>query len=186
MRTASIIRGLALGLLLAAPMLAHAYDLRVQGVVTGHADREPMGEVLVRLYRNGVLQEKHITGPGGRYSFLLEAQGEYVVRFSKPGLVTKCFAVDARGAVWEGDRRVKHVEVEMTMLERIPGVDLSFFDMPMGMARFDPMTGLLRWNKDYEDFVRPRVEDLLAQYERRRSELAVISAAPGRQERGRN
>lgn len=164
-----------LSLATASPALA--VRLRITGTVTEHAGRAPLSEVFVRVYRNGQVQQAMHTGSGGRYAFLLENHAQYVIRFSAPGMVTKCFAIDTRGAEWEGDSKVKDLEVEMTMIERVPGLDLSFFDMPMGMARFEPMTGLLAWNKEYEEFVRPRVADLMSAYERRMGELA--SAASG-------
>lgn len=164
-----------LALATASPVLA--VRLRVTGVVTEHAGRNPMSDVFVRVYRNGVVQQSMHTGNGGRYAFLLENHAQYVIRFSAPGMVTKCFSIDTRGAEWEGDSKVKDVEVEMTMIERVQGIDLSFFDMPMGMARFEPMTGFLVWNQSYEEFVRPKVADLMSAYERRMSELA--SAASG-------
>jgi hypothetical protein len=95
--------------------------------------------------------------------------------------VTKCFTVDTHGLEWEGDHKEKDLVVEMTMVERTSGMDLSFFDMPMGMAFFEPATGLVRWDAEYDRKVRPKVEGLMAEYQRLMT--AQASTAAVREER---
>lgn len=155
-------------LLAACALLSTAAELRLRGEVTDHLTCMPLGEVLVRVYRNGVKEQAFHTGPAGKYNITLERGGEYIIRFSLPDHVTKCYAVDTRGAAWEDDTREVSVDVEMTLFEKVPGVDLSFFDMPMGMARFCPMTGLLKWDACYEERIRPEVERLMEEVRARR------------------
>lgn len=147
---------------------AFAMRLRVQGAVLDLDDGRPLGGVEVKVYRDGVRQPSVRTGANGRYSVVLDRGGEYALRFSLPGHVSKCFAVDTRGAAWEGDRRVKLLEVDMILFEPLDGLDLGFFDMPMGIARFDPMTGNVIWNADHERRIRPVAERLTAELVRRR------------------
>lgn len=159
--------------------LAEAAQLRVHGVVTDVDERQPMEEVLVRVYRDGVVVARATTGPGGRYSFILDNGGQHVVRFSRPGHVTKCYAVDTHGPEWEGDDRVVDLEVEMTLFPTVPDLDLGFFDMPMGIARFTPMTGFLAWNDTYGTAIRPEVDRLMAEVNlRRRSAGALAVTGP--------
>ncbi len=156
-------RTLITTLLVACALSSAAAELRLRGEVTDHLSRQPLGEVLVRVYRDGVKEQVFNTGSTGKYNINLRRGGEYVIRFSLPGHVTKCYAVDTRGAAWEGDNRSVSVDVEMTMFEQVPGLDLTYFDMPMGLARFCPMTGLLKWDRDYEDRIRPEVDRLMAE-----------------------
>lgn len=165
-------RNLITAILAAATLSTSAAELRLHGEVTDHVTRAPLGEVLVRVYRDGVKERSFTTGPGGRYTVNLERGGQYVIRFSLPGHVTKCYAVDTEGPVWEGDHREVSVDVEMTLFERVSDMDLSFFDMPMGLARFCPTTGLLKWDLAYEERIRPEVEQLMAEV-RVRSEQAL-------------
>jgi hypothetical protein len=155
-------RQLTLLIFLCFTLPTWAVELRLRGEVTDHVTRSPLGEVLVRVYRDGVKEKAFTTGPGGRYTVNLQRGGNYVIRFSLPGHVTKCYAVDTHGPVWEGDNREVSVDVEMTLFEQVPGVDLSFFDMPMGLARFSATTGRLSWDKAYEERIRPEVERLMA------------------------
>jgi len=50
------------------------------------------------------------------------------------------------------------------------GLDLTFFDMPMGLARFTPMTGLLSWNRAYEERIQPEAARLCAEARLRRDQ----------------
>lgn len=150
-----------------------AVDLRLHGEVTAYGSREVLGDVLVRVYRDGVKEQAFMTDAGGRYTVDLKRGGHYVIRFSRPGHVTKCFAVDTHGAAWEGDLRSVSVAVEMTLFERVPGIDLSFFDLPMGLANFSPTTGYLSWDKAYEERIRPEVDRLMAEVRLRREHMAA-------------
>lgn len=129
--------------------LGHGAQLRVHGQVTGLQDHGALREVLVRVYKDGVVQHMLKTNAQGRYSVRLDNNASYVLRFSLPGHVTKCYAVDTHGPSWKGDERTVDLEVGMILFERVEGIDLSFFDMPLGMARFTPMTGLVAWNEGY-------------------------------------
>ncbi len=149
---------------------AEAARLHVKGTVTDAVTRQPIEGALVRVYKNGVKQQVMSTAGSGRYNVLLDNGADYVIRFSLPGRVTKCFAIDTHGPAWEDDRSVKEVEVEMTLFEKVDGLDLSFFDMPMGLARFTPMTGYLSWNREYEERVQPEAARLYAEVMLRRDQ----------------
>ncbi len=170
--------------LLMAPWMQAAH-LRVHGSVTDHNDRTPLDQALVRVYKDGVKQAAFTTGAGGRYHVELDNNAHYVIRFSMPGRVTKCFAVDTHGPAWEGDNAMKDLEVEMTLFEQQDGLDLSFFDLPMGIARFTPMTGVVSWNAEYEQRVRPEVDRLMAEVALRREQRVLaqnnaLASAAGR------
>ncbi|MCB0792809.1 MAG: carboxypeptidase regulatory-like domain-containing protein [Flavobacteriales bacterium] len=154
---------------------ALAAHLRVTGIVTSKITAAPVPDALVRIYKDGVKQHILHTGPNGRYDVVLDNNADYVIRFSLPGQVTKCFSVDTHGPAWEGDNTIKEVFVEMTLFDVMPDMDLSFFDLPMGMARFDPMTGYLTWDEEYDERIRPEVQRLMDAYERILLERTVVA-----------
>ncbi|MBL7963415.1 MAG: hypothetical protein JNM31_06185 [Flavobacteriales bacterium] len=161
---------IVLFLMLSAP--AAAYNLRIQGQVDQRSTTQPMHKVLVRVYKNGVKQHVLETSATGRFSVVLDNGADYVVRCSAPGFVTKCFGVDTHGLVWEGEDKRKDLSVTVEMIENDPGMDLGFFDMPLGMLRFQPATGLVTWDKAYQAWIEPRTEAIMAEYDRRRAALA--------------
>lgn len=153
---------------------ASAYSLKVQGVVTEYLTGEVVTNALVRVYKDGVKQHAEETGSFGRYAFTLDNNAKYVLRFSAPGHQTKCFSVDTHGLEWKDARGVKDVFVEMTLFTKVPEMDLSYFDLPMGMARFEPATGLLSWDQAYDARIRSEVQAIMAEYERRMTATAAI------------
>jgi hypothetical protein len=171
-----MIKGVLTAMFIGIQFVASAYSLRVTGVVTDLMTGAAMENVLVSVYRNGAIVNAEETGLLGRYAMKLENDAEYVIRFSGPSLVIKHFTIDTHGLVWEGADKVKELEVQMTMIERTTSLDLSFFDMPMGRAFFEPATGLVRWDTDYDRKVRPQVENLMAQYQR----MMTAQASTGR------
>jgi hypothetical protein len=164
----------ALLAVIAAPLLA--IQLRVTGTVTAYGTHAPLEHAVVKVYKDGVRIDVFTTNDQGRYNVLLDNGAEYVLRFSRAGRVSKCYSVDTRGAIWEGDNRIMDLEVEMTLFEPAADLDLSWFDMPMGMARFNPMTGHVAWNAEYERRVRPEVDRLMAEIALRREPLAAVRA----------
>jgi hypothetical protein len=171
--------GFSLVLFLALPGSVLAYSLRIHGQVTDLFTGGPLAGVQVQVYRDGVKQKVVRTGANGRYQVKFERGGEYVVHFVRDGFVTKGFAIDARGAAWADDDRVKDVEVGITLFEQVPDMDLSFFaEMPMGMGRFVPMTGMLSWNATYAEEIAPEVERLIAEVRARRTTVTAERAVP--------
>ena len=171
-----ILRHLFLAALLGLAASSSAVHLRVHGIVTDHTTREPLSGVLVRVYKDGAKIEAMPTGDLGHWSVPMENNAEYVVRFSMPGRVTKCFAIDTHGGEWEGDNKEVDLVIEMTLFERVEGLDLTFFDLPMGMGHFDPLNGFLTWNQEYEQNIRPEVDRLMAEVALRRSPLTEMAA----------
>lgn len=151
---------------------ASAYSLKVQGVVTEYLSGQLVTNALVRVYKDGVKQYAEETGSFGRYAFTLDNNAKYVLRFSAPGHQTKCFSVDTHGLVWKDGGGTKEVFVEMTLFTKVPDMDLSYFDLPMGMAHFEPATGLVSWDQEYDARIRSEVQSIMAEYERRMTATA--------------
>lgn len=152
--------------LLLSVVPAKASSLRVVGVVTDRFSTAPLAHAQVRVYRDGVKERTLTTGANGRYEVHLDNNHSYVLRFALPGHVTKCFTISTHGPQWEGDHGVNEVFVEMTLFERVPELDLSFFDLPMGIARFDPLVGRLAWDEEYDGRIRSEVDALMGEVAR--------------------
>lgn len=172
----TLLRASLFGLLLSAGLASYGSNLRITGVVTEYLSGDVITNGLVRLYKDGVKQDQTETGAFGKYAFVLDNNAKYVLRFSAPGHQTKCFTIDTHGLDWEGDHKVKEQWVEMTLFQRLDDMDLSFFDLPMGMAKFEPATGLVSWDQDYDKRIREQVQGIMSEYERRMTAMAEASA----------
>ena len=143
---------------------AQAYQVRVEGSVTGYVDQRPMAGARVRIYKDGQKVLQYITGANGAYAVKLANQARYVIRVDAPGFQGKCYIIDTRGPEWENDKGIKDLMVETRLPAQKPGIDLSWFDLPMGMARFTPSTGLISWNSGYSEDARSGARQVMQQY----------------------
>lgn len=168
---------LILGLAMLASLRTQAYNLKVHGVVTDFLTGDLITNGLVRVYKDGVKLHAEETGVLGRYAYTLGNNALYVLRFSAPGCQTKCFTIDTHGLEWEGENKVKDLFVEMTLFQRISDMDLSFFDLPMGQARFEPATGLVSWDTDYDLRIREQVQGIMSEYQRRMTAVADATSS---------
>lgn len=169
----NLLRALSCALLFLALLPVHGKQLRVFGKVSGLFDQQVMADVSIKVYRNGERLPVQTTGANGRYSIVLDNHSQYVLRFTKPGQVSKCFTVDTNGAVWENDNAIQDLEIDIVLFETMPDLDLGWFDMPMGVARFNPMTGHVAWNAEHERRVRPTFDRLMAEVAMRRDVHAL-------------
>lgn len=144
---------------------ASAYRLRMNGLVSDYVTEQPMPGARVRIYKNGVVQRVIRTGALGQYAVTFDNHADYVVRVDAPGYQVKCITISTQGLEWEGDRRVSDLQVEMRLPILQPGIDLSYFDLPLGMAEFEPATGLTRWNVTYEKTVVATAQEVMARYD---------------------
>lgn len=163
--------------LLACSQHASAFQLQLDGLVTEHATLQAMDSARIRLYKNGVLDQVRYSGGSGVYSVKLDNHALYVVRVDAPGYQTKCFTIDTHGMEWEGDHRMSKVEVEVRLVQVQKGIDLSYFDLPMGMARFEPATGVVLWDLVYEEQVRSVAGQIMGRYDMRYAELLPVRPA---------
>lgn len=151
--------------LLGCPLDACAYHLSVNGTVTEYGSLRPVGAARVRIYKDGKLKQVLHTNAAGRYSVTLDNHSAVVLRVDAPGFQLKCITIDTHGPEWEGDKRGAAVDVEMRLPRLMGGMDLSFFDLPVGMAQFDPSSGLVQWNLAYEARVNRDAREVMQQYE---------------------
>lgn len=144
---------------------AWGFSLKLDGLVTDYATGKAM-QARVRVYKNGALAQVCTTKANGKYAVSLDNGADYVVRVDAPGYQGKCITIVTQGAEWAGDRRVRSLEVEIRLPGRIYGTDLSSLDLPLGIARFEPATGHVRWSQTYERNIQAEVRQAMALYDR--------------------
>ncbi len=144
--------------------VGYAATIKVEGMVRELNNAKAMKGALVRLYKDGLKIYADPTSSNGKFQFKLQNNAVYVIRVSAPGHITKCFQIDTRGSSWVGDNSVNSLKVEMNMMEQVEGFDHSFFDMPLGLAKYNPVTGYLAWNKKYEGQLEPELIALMEEY----------------------
>ena len=156
----------------------HAATIQIDGMVRELNNSKAMKGALVRLYKDGVKVSSSPTGSSGKFRFKLQNNAVYIIRVSALGHITKCFQIDTHGASWVRDNMVNSLKVEMNMMEQVEHFDHSFFDLPLGLAKYNPLTGYLSWNKRYKEHLEPRLVSLMEEYSDRLILLASLEETP--------
>ncbi|MGV9014083.1 MAG: carboxypeptidase-like regulatory domain-containing protein [Flavobacteriales bacterium] len=151
-------------LLVLVSLPTQAFQLLVEGSVTSYLDHRPMVGARVRVYKDGQQVLQRTTSADGGYAVKLDNQARYTIRVDANGFQGKCYIIDTRGPEWENGGGVKDLLVETRLPVQIAGMDISWFDLPMGMARFIPSTGLVSWNADYAEDARSGGRQVMQQY----------------------
>ena len=158
---------------LAASLGAQAFHIELHGIVTDYFTGDPIRDVQVRMVKDGIERETVLTKKDGKYAFTLDRGYTYLIWFYKSGLVTKHVKIDAQAIPPIPDVPFYDMYLQMTLFEWVDGVDFSVFEHPVGLAEYVHSVRKLTWDVEYTKAVRPKVEAVMIQYERR---LGTLSA----------
>lgn len=143
---------------------ASAYHLQLHGLVTDYGSLRPVAGARVRIYKDGQLWRTQGSSNSGKYMVTLENEGNYVVRVDAPGYQGKCISIETLGGHASIGGRTSGLELEMRLPAKQPGIDLSYLDLPLGMALFDPRTGSTRWNQAYHRSISAGLREAMGRY----------------------
>lgn len=107
-------------------------------VVTGRIEQsyEPVSSGQLRIYENNRLIAQENANGRGRFSFSLPLEGEFVVAFTAPGLVTKRLMFDTRVADKRTRSRYFDFDFVVDLFPEIDGIDFTFFEEPLSTIAF--------------------------------------------------
>jgi hypothetical protein len=170
-----------LALLMAGALPVSAFHIVLSGVVTRHPTGEALKGVQVRLVKDSVERETVMTGNNGRYELYLERGYDYQVWFQRSDLVTKFVRIDAREIPLKPDVPFFEMDLQMTMFNWIPEMDLSFFLQPVGLAEYKHSVRNLSWDVDYTRRRMVEMERIMVAYDR-----AIIQREKEARQQSRN
>jgi hypothetical protein len=163
MKTSHIITGIALSILsLINSMNAGTTNPdknKAKTVSSGKACLELKGSASVngsklkdfsiRLYKGGKLVSKMSNGKKEKCNFLLEANSEYTICFSKKGLPDRMISINT--AVPEDVDLSRHFiyEFEMEFLPESTRINSEAIDFPAGLIYFDEDTEKFEYSRKY-------------------------------------
>ena len=158
---------LALAFALSASIFAQRTEIDIYGRVTGHFDPHAEKGVTVRVAGGQLAGGSSVvvTDRRGRYLFGLLPGFVYTLEYSRAGAVTKRLRVDTRG-VPAGSGDLYQMDVQMTMVDSIPGFDFSVFARPMAEAAYDRSIRNMSWKTAYTGQIEPTLAAVMADYDK--------------------
>ena len=104
--------------------------------------------VKVFVAEGGKIIDSTVT-QNGRMFYQLDTGKVYKIEFTKSGYVAKHLVVSTMDAPSNIKSKSK-LKVEVSLFKKKKGLEVGFLKVkPMGVARYDYMTGKLEWDKDY-------------------------------------
>lgn len=172
---------LSLAALTACP--SHAFYIRMHGIVTEYFSGEPIKGAQVRMVKDGIERETQLTKRDGQYEFILDRGYTYLIWFYKDGWVTKHVKIDATGVPPIPDVPFHELDVQVSLFTWVDGVDLTIFEQPLGLAEYVQSVRKTTWDVEYTEALRPKVERVMIEYQRRMGKLAHARPGKGDAER---
>ncbi|MBK9800081.1 MAG: carboxypeptidase regulatory-like domain-containing protein [Bacteroidetes bacterium] len=117
---------------------------------------------VVSLMKNGEQVEQMRTGTNGKFSFKLEADGDYKIVASKPGHVSKYIEINTNGVPGDeskdGDFAYSGFQIEL--FEQIKDLDVTVLDKPAAKIAFDANKVQFDYDKAYTKSIQKEIEQL--------------------------
>lgn len=168
---------LFLVLLAVTPLMAQVDNVYVYGSVKDYSTSKRLDGVTVSVLKDGVKSNAVVTSANGKYEFNLDYGYEYKIVFDKPGMVGKNVVIDTKGIPDEERVGGIAMNVEMTLIQEIPGIDYSILLEPFGKSRYDGGEGMLSWDLAYTEQMRAAQNRLMKEYDEKRKKEANADVA---------
>ncbi len=142
------------------------FFIALSGIVTDNFTALPLKDVVVDVeaVSGPSFHVTHVTGGDGFYRFSLNKGSSYMVKYSKTGFVSKKLVVNATDVPAYPDVPFYDMDVQMVMFERIPDFDFSFFDSPVGEARYKQSVRTINWDNPWSEERRRVMSAIMREY----------------------
>ena len=157
---------IAASLLITALGYGQAFFIALSGIVTDNFSALPLKDVVVYVEstQGSPYRAERITGSDGFYRFSLKKGSSYMVKYSKAGFVSKKLVLNAMGVPDYPDLPYYDMDVQMVLFERIPDFDFSFFDSPIGEARYKQSVRTINWDNPWSEERRKMMAPIMQEY----------------------
>jgi tetratricopeptide (TPR) repeat protein len=135
--------------------------LEVRG--TSELEMQPLSNATADLYEGTNKIQSIQTAADGSFSFRLEINKQYTIEVVKNGLVGKKISFNTTMPDEEKGKWMN--EFSIGLVKYCDGVDYSALKEPVDIVKFDPKRRQYVSDKDYVGRMRPRIENVLANYD---------------------
>jgi tetratricopeptide (TPR) repeat protein len=157
--------------LLAAAQETQDGQLYIFGVVKDVENSKKMDGVTVTVKKNGQEVDKIVTNASGKYEFFLDIAGDYLIEYSKSGVVSKKVALDSKNVPIDDASAGFSMNIDMTLFKTMEGLDVSILNQPIGRAKYNAETGQLEFDFEYTKTIKDQLNKMMAEFDSRQKEL---------------
>jgi hypothetical protein len=147
----------------------HAQDepfLELSGFVADADNGKKLDGVNINIIADGTSESNFYTD-GGKYYYQLKFGKNYMVVYSRTGYVTKKLNINTNGVPPEKQNKIKDLEIEMTLFEKIQGMDYSLLNQPIGKSAYNGKDEIA-WDFAYTSQMNQKIDALIAEYKKKK------------------
>ena len=118
---------------------------------------------IVTLLKGSTQIQQVSTNNSGRFKFLLDPNNEYTVTITKPGYITKRFAISTYNVpVERGEGSFAPYDIEVGLFKVFPGLDYSCLNKPVAKIAYNPAPDVddFDWDKVYTASIQQCTDEL--------------------------
>ncbi len=141
--------------------------LLLDGVVKEHWSGKVLEGSVIRVetlggapYPRGEVK----TDKYGYYALVLPFDGDYIVHYSRNGMVGKSVRIITSGITEEARMDGFRAVVDIRLFKPIANADLDFLKEPLGVMSFDPTEVAMKWDMDISGPLLRRLDSVLEPY----------------------
>ena len=113
------------------------------------------------------------TDDSGKYALDLPYEHAYLLSFSCKGLVTKHLILDAREVPADDRAGGAAMNIDITLLERLEGVDYAVLDRPIGRCLYSATEHGMVWDILYTQALRSAIRSTTDAHQAARSQMVT-------------
>jgi len=132
----------------------------VSGAVKKEEDKKRMAGATITVKRNGVIWKTLTADAKGYFDVPLLPGAIYMIEISKPMHVTKRIEVDTKNVPAEDAKYGFDVKFDISLFEKMEGLDVSILKRPIGKFRFDEDFGAITSDAVYAKSIKAELDRL--------------------------
>ena len=146
-------------------------QLYIFGVVKDVENSKKMDGVTVSVKKNGKEIDKLVTNTSGKYEFFLDIAGDYLIEYSKAGIVSKKVALDSKNVPLDDATAGFSMNIDMTLFKTMEGLDVSILNQPIGRAKYNAETAQLEFDYEYTKTIKDQLNKMMSEFDQRQKLL---------------
>lgn len=124
-------------------------NVSLDGLVSDYYSGEHLANVSIQATANGNVVATGFTDGNGEYKMVLEYDKEYVISFSKSGLIGKTIIFNTYGVPENKRHKVPNMGAEITLFKPNECIKAEILNKPVGKAVYVADRNIIDWDMNY-------------------------------------
>lgn len=156
-------------------------NVSLDGLVSDYYSGERLANVSIQATANGNVVATGFTDGNGEYKMVLEYDKEYIISFSKSGLIGKTIIFNTYGVPKNKRHKVPNMGAEITLFKPNECIKTEILNKPVGKAVYVADRNIIDWDMNYSmdklAALNKMLDDCSKQVEKKEKDYTTAMAA---------